>query len=438
MRSTSINTVRNRLLRGSVGGSIVRVAGLGTSFLLQVALARAMNVEDFGLCIYVLAWVNFAALLAKVGMDTAALRFVPEYESTGTRGAIRSFHRYGLKISLRNGLVLGALLTTVGLLSSETSGRVFWFAAMLLVPLNALSNVSGGVIHGLGRVVESQAAQQVLKPGLVLVAVAGLVVTSGLQLAPWEVYAFHGVAALTVAALLFSRVRALVPSGPTLPGDAREQAKMWRAVAMPMLFISGANMVIAQCDVAMLGALSTSTEAGLYAVASKVAGLVVLGLTAVNAVAAPMLAGFHASGDRGMLQHTLRQAALGIFFSTAVLAALAFAFSDTLLGLFGPEYKASEHTLRVLLVANVVNASAGSVGYLMTMTGNQRAAASILGGVAAINIAANAILIPLYGAYGAAYATAFSIVVWNALMYAFCRGRLGFDPSILSIFRANV
>lgn len=368
----------------------------------------------------------------------AAIRFVSEYESGGNYAIIRRFHGYASKISIRNGVVLGALVAVVGVVTANSSSVVFWIAAMLLVPLIAFANVSGGIIHGLGRVVESQATQQVLRPAVVLACVVSLFAVSGEQLRPLDVYISQVFAAMGVGIVLLTRLRTLVPAGRGAAEDAVGFDRTWRAVSWPLLLISGSNMIIAQCDIAMLGVLSTATQAALYAVASKAAALSVLGITAVDAVVAPLLAKFHAEGQTEKLQQTLSQAAAGIFATTLLLAGFAFLFSEILLGLFGKEYVSGNFALRTLVSANVFNASVGPAGYLLIMTGNQKAAAVILSSIAILNVILNGALIPLYGAHGAACATAISIVVWNIIMYAFCRIQLQLDPSVLSWIRRRV
>ena len=84
----------------------------------------------------------------------------------------------------------------------------------------------------------------------------------------------------------------------------------------------------------------------------------------------------------------------------------------------------------VLMAGLLLNSFVGSVGYLMTMTGNQRQAAVIVGSGAVLNIVLNAMLIPRYGMTGAATATALSMVYWNLLMYLFVRVKLKINPSI--------
>jgi len=84
---------------------------------------------------------------------------------------------------------------------------------------------------------------------------------------------------------------------------------------------------------------------------------------------------------------------------------------------FGPEYDASYGPLLILIAGQAVNSAAGSVGFLLNMTGHERDTAAGMGVAVALNLALNLALIPSWGILGAATATAFSMAVWNGLLW---------------------
>ena len=74
----------------------------------------------------------------------------------------------------------------------------------------------------------------------------------------------------------------------------------------------------------------------------------------------------------------------------------------------------------------------GSVGLLMTMTGNHRAVAWLVTASSAFNVLLNALLIPIAGIEGAAVATALTAGLSNIVMCVLVWRRLGIDPTLLS------
>jgi O-antigen/teichoic acid export membrane protein len=83
------------------------------------------------------------------------------------------------------------------------------------------------------------------------------------------------------------------------------------------------------------------------------------------------------------------------------------------LGLFGERFEAAAGVLRLLLLGQIVNAATGSVGFLMTMTGQERAAALLNGGALLGHVALSILLIPGFGIYGVAFTEALTLALLN-------------------------
>jgi len=123
-------------------------------------------------------------------------------------------------------------------------------------------------------------------------------------------------------------------------------------------------------------------------------------------------------------------ARFSIIFASAMALALATA-GKWALGLFGPGFEADYPALLILLAGGLVNSFTGSVVYLLMMTGHQRAALWIMAGALGLSIAANIILIPLYGVTGSAIASALALAGWNIAMVIHVRRRIGVDATAL-------
>lgn len=117
-------------------------------------------------------------------------------------------------------------------------------------------------------------------------------------------------------------------------------------------------------------------------------------------------------------------AAKGILGISLPVALGLVILGDWVLSIFGPDFPEGYAALVILVAAQLVNALAGSVGFLMTMTGHERQAAFIMAVSVVVNLALNAVLIPRFGIEGAAVATAFTTVLWNALMFLFVHRQL--------------
>ena len=171
----------------------------------------------------------------------------------------------------------------------------------------------------------------------------------------------------------------------------------WFAVALPLLFNDGAFVVLSQTDIIMTGTILGSFQVGIYSAAFKTASAVSFILAAVNAIAAPMFATLYARRDYEGLQTLTATVARWLFYPSLVFALLLILFADRILGLFGSEFVAARGEMIILILGQLVNVGAGSVGYLMEMTGHHQKCAYVFGCSAILNLVLNSILIPTLG-----------------------------------------
>ena len=115
-------------------------------------------------------------------------------------------------------------------------------------------------------------------------------------------------------------------------------------------------------------------------------------------------------------------------FATMVAVALAVA-GPWALRLFKPEFHASYPVLLILLVRTLINAATGSVGYLMILTGHERAALKILVGTLAGTALLELFLIPHMAQ--SAQQSAVGIAGWNLAMLVYVRINLRVDASFV-------
>jgi O-antigen/teichoic acid export membrane protein len=126
----------------------------------------------------------------------------------------------------------------------------------------------------------------------------------------------------------------------------------------------------------------------------------------------------------------MRLASRAIFVFTLVVSIILAVCGKLMLSLFGLDFTIAFVPLLILLAGQVVNALAGSVGLIMTMTGHQNQAGAIIAASVTANITLNALLIPLLGLAGAAISTAFTMATWNIAMFTFVKRRIGINSTI--------
>lgn len=420
------SSIANRVLsRRAVSALFVQVAAVGLAFLLQVALTNFLTVEAFGVYTFVFACVRIASLVTKLGLDSASLRFLPEYSASRNWGALRGYLIFG-RITVGS----FSLVVSIALLSVATAIRgsippSLWatliFGALLL-PIRAMTDLAAAVLRAFQRVTTALVAAMILEP-LLLLALVILGSLTGVLDAPIAM----GLTVTSTAAVLFlcdrlarNRVSRDVPicRPELLP-------RRWLRVALPLLLLSGFGLVMSRTDIVMLGALRGTTDAGFYAIGSRVSLVLLLGLSSINFVIEPLIAQLYFSGQVDSLGTIVRRATRAAFGFSLLLAIPLWIWATPLLGLFGSEYVVAKGALRVLLAAQLVNVSCGPVALLMSMTGHEHLAVRAFGGAVLLNVALNIVLIPMHGLVGAAIATTLSTATWNIVLMVAVWRRLG-------------
>lgn len=417
--------------RGAGGAFLGKTLGMGLGFLLQIFMARMLGVDQFGFYMYALAWVYIAMMLALLGFDTAILRFIARYQAQQDWAKLRGMLGHAMQWVLVAGLAAAAIIALIAWLAGERLESGFaqvLFAAAPLVPLFALSSLRQSALRGYKQVFRAELPDSVFRP-LLIMALAGI----------WWLWQGQFDAVEAMYFQIASALAAFLIGGWWLrqatPQEARravpEHDGEWLKVALPMLMISGLHLILKQTDVVMIGAMVGARDSGIYAAMVRLADLAVFGLTAANAITAPMISELYSTGRKAELQRLLTLSSRAVLaFTIAVSLFLIFA-GEWVAGLFGPEFVAGVIPLWILLAGQAVNAATGPVGYLMTMTGHQNAALMIQGLAAAINVALNLLLIPSMGMTGAAIATATAMIFWNIVMLVYVNRRLGLRSTFL-------
>jgi O-antigen/teichoic acid export membrane protein len=419
------------LSRGAMISFGIRVLGAGLLYALHVLLARWMNADGYGVYVFAISWTSFLAQFGALGLPNAALRFVPEYRSTDRLALLGGFLRTSRGFIAAAALLLAAgAAVVVAVVPTGDMPRSALLVGVALTPLMALLLFETEVLRACNRFAWSYAPNQVLRPLAIGLGAGGLVALTG-TVTPFQVLIATGVVFVGMVGLQQWRSRTLLESSAPSP---ERRPRRWLRVAVPLLLTSGFQLLLRKTDVVLLGMLMGSEEVGIYFAALRTAQIVTFLGFAVDAVAAPEISRLYHS-NREDLQATVARLAHWYFWPTLV-AAVGLAFvAEPILSLFGAAFTAGTPVMLVLMAGLVINAAMGAQTHLLTLTGHERSCASIYGACAALNVALNLVGIWLYGALGAALATATALTVRNLWIRRRVVALTGIAPSVLSLAR---
>ena len=399
---------------------VIQIFGTGLGYLLQVFLARVMGDREYGLYTYIFAWVSVCSIFCNLGMPGAVLRFIPEYsihKDWGRfQGVIRSCSRFTLAVGIGLSVVATMVVMAIDATRSIENLTPILFGIWTM-PLLALESLQSCLFRGGHQMVAAYGPSKVLRPMLFMGGIGAILYWTGSQqIASQPVFI---ITILTYLILVFGQQllihRDLLTQGE--PAPPIYDLRTWLRVSLPLLLITGFMLILYQTDLLMIGAMLGSSDVALYNAAGKTAGLTTFVYTAVEAIAAPTIAGLYAAGDRPQLQKMVTTMAHLVFWPTMLVTLFLITCGSYILGMFGPEFVAAQWSLTILVLGQLVSATTGSGGYLLDLTGHQNLSARVRCSTAVLNICLNYVLIPKFGIMGAAMATATAIILDNIAIY---------------------
>lgn len=420
------------LIQGVLGTAGIKAGYAVITFATSIVMAKSLGPAGYGVVSYVIALVHLLSTPSELGIPGLAVREVAVANARKDWGRMRSFIRWaqttiGL-VSLFFAAVGATVLLTLGYKFDPERLSSLWLG-LILIPLVSFNALRGSMLRGLRKVLMGQLPDQIIRPVVMLVLLLALPLVGYAIDSPFIALAAHitsvGVA-FCCGLVLFYRNKPAELSGARI----HIEAATWFRSSIPFGLTALMQLINGRTDILMLGFFRSDAEVGIYRVASQMAAVVVFGLQIINAIQGPHIAHLFSKGDMHRLQLMVTrssQLVLSIALPSVIVIIL---FGQFLTGLlYGERFAGAYWPLVIICVGQLVNASIGSVGSLLNMTGHERDTTKSIFIGASVNIVLNLALTPIWGIFGAAIATTATLIVWNFIMWRKVRARIGIEPS---------
>jgi len=406
----------------------LQVASVLLALALGVALSRLLGADGLGVYAFAMSTATLLSTVASLGLGTLVVREVAIGREAGDWPAVVGLVSWGQRATAVAAALVGGITLGVGWWAATPRTLATLTVAMVVLLLMTGTTVRSAALRGLNAVVAASVPLQLVRPA---VALAGVVLLSLLGAGlPQLAMAAEAVAwAVAGAVALWLWTRRL----PVRPDVVAWTPRRWLLAALPILALDGLLVTMHQCDILLLKWMSTSSSTGIYSVTVQLGRVAALILIVANSVITPRFAALHAAGRIDELQRLVMWSARTVTALTAVLALALVVFGELALSVYSPGFEAGYPALVVLVIGQAVNAMAGSVGFLLIMTGNERDVLVISAGVAVLNLVLNMVLIPGLDMLGAAIASAVAVSAWTLPLVVFVRIRLGINSTALPL-----
>ncbi|MGD1919937.1 MAG: oligosaccharide flippase family protein [Pleurocapsa sp.] len=428
--------LKNRFVESFAGVMGLKVGASGLGFVLNVLLARFLGATSFGVYTYALAWHDLLIIPALLGLDTLIVREVAVYKTKAAWGLLRGLLRWSNFIVLTSSILIALIaIAFVWHLDSRNQPEIiFTFSlAMTLLPISALRNIRLAAMKGLKLVFLGLFPEMIVVPILVISLSAAWYLKSDRSLTAGVVLGSRLIATIITLGIGIYLLQKNLPQ-EVEQAEYRYQTKAWLSKLLPFMLLGGMYVVTSRSDALMLGTIIGAEASGLYNPVIRGVQLLAFVLTAVNNVLSPNIAGLYTENKIPQMQQVVTQSSRIMLLVSVPMAAFFIFGGNWYLSLFGREFIQARPALTILCLGQLFSIASGSVGILLTMTGNEKS--NLIGST--INVALNIILnwfwIPLWGLTGAAAATAVSTVAVNIFKVISVRQKVGIDSTALGRF----
>jgi len=388
-----------------------RVLDMVVAIAVTVLMARYLGPARYGDLAYVVGLSTMFAAIARAGIDQIVIRDLvtfPQYKDRmlGTAGIIK----------LAAGVIATLLmLATLGLIGGTDRSQFLLGAILATTLLIQAMDVPEMLFSS-----RTQSRYPVMSRSFARIVMA--LVRTGLIYVSAPLLAFACAAAIEPMLIVLmmlvvycgqgNRVRALRFD----PGLARSVA--WQG--LPLMVSGVAILVMMRSDLILLEWLRGSATVGVFASATRIADMCTFVATGVMTSVTPTLIAVGLENKArydGFIARLYQGLALVMILVSLLVTLFAGTFIHLLLG---PSYAGAAEVLRIYIWSSVFIALGVVQGQWLVNEGYQRFIFYRAAAGAIINILANLVLIPAYGAQGAALATCiaqFASCVLSNLFY---------------------
>lgn len=421
-QATSASGATRTLIRGSSLLLLGRLISLAINFAVQVITVRYLVKSDYGAFAYGMGIVSTGSTAVLLGLDKSASRFIAMFQERSEPRRVMG--TIALAVATVWGLGLSLVVVLYGLRATLADRVVTDPVAMsLLLILIALVPVTAfdSLLQRLLAVFVGARAiffrRHLLGPGLKLAAVLLVVGTGGdVQLLAWGylIGGLLGVIAYAVVLLRAWQQQGLLRHLTLHPGDVPARAVL--LYSLPLLSSELVLVLRDSLSVILLGHMQSSNEVAAFQAVLPAAKLNLIVMQSFSLLFLPLAARLYARGDRQGMNHLYWQTTVWIALVSFPIFAATVSLAQPLVHLlFGPQYASSARVLAVLGVGHYFHASLGFNAMTLRVHDKARYIIGIDAAALVVGLTLNLVLIPRYGALGAAVGTTGTLILHNVL-----------------------
>ena len=431
-------------IRGSSLLLTGRLLSVGINFATQVLMVRYLTTSDFGALGYALTVVALFQTFSMLQFQEVIYRYVPIYhEQRDYKKLLGTIVLTFAIVAATSATVLALFFAWPSLLLRYMSHErlpIHLLAIMIfLVPLQALDAVLMALFAAFASSRAIFFRRHLLGPGIIFCAVLVLVLSHrSVTLLACGYVAADLVGVLVYCWMLHGLLRSRGLLSHLHFRSMEIPFKELLGYSFPLLTASLVSMTMGSAGAFLLGYFRDTSEVAMFRAALPVAQLNNIVFMTFGMLYTPLAARFFAKNDYAAINSLYWRTAVWLAVLTFPVFALTFSIAQPLVVfMYGARYAQSGMILALLSLGYYFNVALGFNGSTIKVLGKLRYTVVINVVAAVVNIAGSLVLIPRYGALGAAIGAMGAMVLHNLLKQAGLRLASGlsiFDRQYLSFY----
>jgi O-antigen/teichoic acid export membrane protein len=284
-------------------------------------------------------------------------------------------------------------------------------------------------LQGANKVVQSQLVEQLLVPIAALLIYAVLTLNQHLDLT--SALAGQTASVLLGVAILLYGLSSYLKSQPRVRPDYAFGE--WLPSLRRFAVLAVLSVVSSQQPVLLTSLLASDEEVGYLKIAVSVGLVISLPLLVTNQAITPRLTIAANNNDRLQMKHLAKKAARLSLLIALPAGVMMMIFSREVIGtVFGASYlEGGSSVLSIIVIGQIINVACGPVGLILNMSGKEKSTLVWMFVSLCLTALLSIILIPGYGALGAALAATIGLILWNLLLLSEVKRQFGFSAAAL-------
>jgi len=391
-----------------------------------------MSVADLGYYVLVFTTMTILAVPATMGLPNLLTRYISKYEVSKDRASIK-----GLLIK-SNRFVL---FSTLAIYALAFITYFFWWGnyesamvetilyGFILLPILGFSALRAASLRGLKLVILAELPDTLLRNLWFTLLIVGAILFK-FELTPKYAIIFQVIAAsfsfLLGFGFLNNKLLKHIKSIPPV-----YHSKEWLKQTIPFSINSGIQIVRSKLLSYVLVIFGSIEAVAIFDVATRGANLVAFTLNALNTAISPFVSSAFEEGNRERLQSIVKKTGRLIFlFSLPVALLFIFGGKTLVVLVFGEAYGASYFPLLILCLGQLMSSMVGSVGLLLSMTGNQKVFSKSNIQMLVLHVIGSIPMVIYFDVVGAALIFSVLLILQNLLLLRYVRKHLKINTAI--------